>query len=201
MLTQEESKKFIQGNEEEKYKFFLKATGLENLKEELMEMSKTLDETQKLRDEHAKNIDKKRNVVKELEALWEKVKALESMEKEIQKCDIKALWYDFTIAQGVHDELEKSVGKKLKSSEEAKVKFENSSRMERDGEDEIATLNNEMARIQNEQAEIEKESKQKATELASASKLVNGKKGSIYQLQRSQTDFRDRLVAVSNQVI
>ncbi len=43
VLTQEESKRFIQGKEEDKYKFFLKATGIDRTMEELAETDAKLD--------------------------------------------------------------------------------------------------------------------------------------------------------------
>jgi chromosome segregation ATPase len=199
VLTQEESKKFIQGGENEKYEFFLKATGLQNLKEELMEMTKTLEETDALRVNHEKNIDKKRAAVKELEVLWEKIKALESMEKEIKICEIKALWVDYNIAKGVYDGLDKNVQQKLQAANTAKEKLETASRTQRDG-DEIGALNAELARIQAEQADIEKESKQKNADVAAATKAVNTKKTNISQLERSQVEYRERLNSVSCQV-
>lgn len=106
VLTQEESKKFIQGQEKDKYAFFLKATGLEQTLVELTESSSNLDEADK---EIAKGLERltgKQEAVNTLKQELVDLMALDKYDGMISDCLAKSFWCDVYHIKTVCDEFE-----------------------------------------------------------------------------------------------
>ena len=99
VLTQEESKRFIQGKEEDKYKFFLKATGIDRTMEELAETDAKLDTAYaRIKGARSKLRGKEDNV-KKLEGELEVFRRIEKFEKAMKKTAAKALWVDVELRE------------------------------------------------------------------------------------------------------
>lgn len=94
ILTQEESKRFIQGQEKDKYKFFLKATGLERNLEEIEAVRAMIDEAEEEKNSAKPSIKAKDEVVKKLEHDLQELTKLNEHEDEIQRCLAKVYWIE-----------------------------------------------------------------------------------------------------------
>jgi chromosome segregation ATPase len=200
ILTQEESKKFIQGGEADKYEFFLKATGLQTLKDDLVEITATLDETTIRRSQNDKAIKDKDKSVQRLKEQYESIKNFENIEREVEECWVKLLWHDHLIAEATFEQMKQEVAEKEKASSEVNANFQKTLRM-RDGvEDEIDRHNAEISRIQTLQAELESEYKQKQVDVTTTSRALTAKREAVKQLTKVQNEYRERLTDVSRQV-
>ncbi len=78
VMTQEESKRFICSKNNEKYTFFLKATGLNRLREDLMDIQEDIAEAEVQAERQTGRIAQKAASVKEIEELLNKMKELRS---------------------------------------------------------------------------------------------------------------------------
>ena len=106
ILTQEQSKTFINGKEKEKYEFFLKATGLERIRDEICD-SRTMIDTgyEAVRVSKATKL-KKYDAMQALQKTYAALQALDKHEDEIQNCIAKIFWCDVEEAQHVVEEIE-----------------------------------------------------------------------------------------------
>lgn len=92
VLTQDESKKFINGKENDKYDFFLKATGLHSLREELREIKHNFDQTQDSLKIHEKSLHDKKQKVRELKEKFERLQRLALLQDNINLVSAKLTW-------------------------------------------------------------------------------------------------------------
>jgi chromosome segregation ATPase len=101
VLTQEQSKKFIKGREEDKYDFFMKATGLKPMYDELLDLKDTYDDSNKTFQKSEGRVEQLRedkNAKKrELQSLLE----MDGIEQKIRECQAKAFWIDVYEQQAV----------------------------------------------------------------------------------------------------
>lgn len=106
ILTQEQSKTFINGHEKEKYIFFLKATGLERVNDELLKAHADLDETKDSIANSRESKVKKKEALHSLQTTMTSLKALDKHEDDIQECIGKTFWCDVQDAEQVVETLE-----------------------------------------------------------------------------------------------
>ena len=109
VLTQEESKKFIQGTKEQKYEFFMKATGLQAMYDDLMQAIENTKTTkvalEKSKDKLAQlrvdSINKKAEMTRMME--------LKVLDQKIRLCEAKTFWVDVAEANSYLTELNERV--------------------------------------------------------------------------------------------
>ena len=117
VLTQEESKRFINGKEEDKYLFFLKATGIDRTQEEIDSMNHQLSESKKRVENQRKRLSKKRDTVKKYEEEFQKFAALEEDEQKLKRFAAKSLWREVQEQQDNVDALERTLEKLKQTSQ------------------------------------------------------------------------------------
>ena len=110
VLTQEESKKFIQGHERDKYEFFLKATGLQATHVKIEETQETCNETEKDMAGRKARLEIKEQNVEKLYQEYQKLLELDEIDGQIQLCVAKRFWFDHallaTVVQGMGEKLQ-----------------------------------------------------------------------------------------------
>ena len=121
VLTQEESKKFIQGHERDKYAFFLKATGLDQTRTELKEAKANLELTEKDVVNGEMRAKAKHDAVNELKGELRALLALDSGVLEIGKLLSKGYWAEHATKVEVVNRLEETLEEKRQALVEAEV--------------------------------------------------------------------------------
>ena len=95
VLTQELSKKFIQGNEADKYEFFLKATGLEMTRNEIGKVQVETEEIMGLVNSSESKLSGKLERLRAAKEEVDKFKQLDHLDKKIIECHAKIYWVDY----------------------------------------------------------------------------------------------------------
>ena len=122
VLTQEESKKFIQGKSEDKYSFFLKATGIDRTQQELTETKEKLAKAAKRMHTAEGKLGGKRANVATLVVELKELKKLDSYALKIKTCDAKALWVDVDAKAVEVDASNAALAKLQKQRKEAEAR-------------------------------------------------------------------------------
>lgn len=193
VLTQEESKKFIQGQEKEKYAFFLKATGLERINLELtecIEQLKGVTETLKKQEGRLEEKAIERNKIKdELQQLIE----LDTYDAKIGLCLAKKYWlqvmqYNSEVIRykNEYDEKENDVrlaDENLKKAEENQLKAESSEE-----------LIEKSKILQEDKNKYENEIEEKLQQVNNVRKKIIKVQNELSALNKSKSDFSSRLI-------
>ena len=95
VLTQELSKKFIQGNEADKYEFFLKATGLEMTRNEIGKVQSEIKEIRNLVNSSESKLSGKLERLRAAKEEVDKFKQLDHLDRKIIECHAKIYWVDY----------------------------------------------------------------------------------------------------------
>lgn len=129
VLTQENSKKFIKGKEEDKYDFFMKATGLKPMYDELTDLKDTFEDSKKTFKKSEGRVQQLKVDRDAKKADYQSMEDMETIENKIRMQHAKAFWIDvyekqeiLTEMQGRSDSLEeaaKSAKEELTAEEEA----------------------------------------------------------------------------------
>jgi len=114
VLTQEESKKFIGGTKEEKYQFFMKATGLQAMHQDLLEAINNTELTKVAIDKSKVKLTLSKEDVKKKKEEMMRMLELDVLDAKIKECEARAYWVDVAEAGSYLSEL--SV--RVKDSEE-----------------------------------------------------------------------------------
>ena len=162
VLTQEESKRFINGKEEDKYKFFLKATGLDRTQEEIDFIVEQMAESKKRIETQRKRLGKKEEVVLKYAAELKKFKNLDELEFKLKKLAAKALMVEERDQKCVVDIAEKEVEKRKKENEKNQDRLKKLQDMSSQEEDE----SNDVDEIQSESLKLEEAQEAKAKAIA-----------------------------------
>ncbi len=115
VLTQEESKKFIKGSEKDKYDFFLKATGLQIVKDGLAEVTTNCAAAQKSLDKALKAVQSKKEIVNNAKIELQELLKIGEFDDNIKTALSKVYWCDVHSEKTVLDELIK-LSNKFESS-------------------------------------------------------------------------------------
>jgi chromosome segregation ATPase len=102
VLTQEDSKKFINGKEGDKYEFFLKASGLRKVKEELLVAKQEIDESRRNITSIEGRLDIKKANKDKLKVELEQFQRLGLISAKIEMANAKLLWIPY-YKQGICD--------------------------------------------------------------------------------------------------
>lgn len=137
IMTQEESKKFVYAQAKSKYDFFLKATGLFHLREDLIEIQKNICAADVEKEKERSRVAVKESSVAQIKAKLDKMIELETFGDKIKMCRIKAFWDDLRVAVDavcvIQDELES----KRIAYEREKEKYEKVMRSDTEKADEM----------------------------------------------------------------
>lgn len=200
MLTQDESKRFIQGNTNQKYDFFLKATGLHNLREELLVVHNNTAEAKVLLVEHAGRLEKKRAEMEQIKAKYDRLVHLDTLQDKINLCVAKTHWSDVNEAQEVvlaaHEESERSVAELAKINAD----FQAASGSDTNQAEEMKAVEEEINSLQQQQEEVTEEINRKQAVYSAAARKYEGIKQTLTQKERSTIEYRERLRRVNKEI-
>jgi chromosome segregation ATPase len=127
VLTQEESKKFIGGQEKEKYTFFLKATGLERIRDELKMVIQTNENVTNTLAQSKTKLKTKNHALQKLKDELNELMELDKYDAKISENTAKIFWINVKTDEDVVKVAEKSVvevGKKVTRAQEKLAELE-----------------------------------------------------------------------------
>lgn len=165
VLTQEESKKFIQGKEGAKYEFFVKATGLLKMKEENSRVKDALEKAKEKVDNFKPTVLAKRDNVKKLKEELSEVMGFAEEELKIAKVACRSFWVDVMAKEGELEELDEALATSKAEHEKAKASFEQRERAQKEEGDrealeaEAAQSKETLARIEADLQEVQTKAK------------------------------------------
>jgi chromosome segregation ATPase len=170
-LTQEESKKFVFGKDTDKYEFFLKATGLFNLFDDLMKIKSELEDTEKLKNQEEKKLRIKKENYENFQQNIENIRDLQELETEIQVSTAKILWDNYRTEKEKLINKEREIAVLNAERDKSQTEFDELSATETSSTEEIATLNESVNSIVKERKVISDTIIEKNNEL----KILEGK--------------------------
>jgi chromosome segregation ATPase len=185
-LTQEESKKFVFGKDTDKYEFFLKATGLFNLFDDLMKIKSELEDTEKLKNQEESKLGLKRENIEDLQDKIEKFLKLQELETEIQVSTAKILWDNYRTEKEKLTNKEREIAVLNVERDKVQKDFDKLSATEISSTEEIAALSESVDSTTKEQKVISDTIVEKNNEL----KILQGK---YTQLQSSYNEHQSTL--------
>ena len=94
ILTQEESKKFIQGHAHEKFEFFMKASGLHLVNEEITAIEDQIELAKKSTRGHEEKLKEKKTLITKMREDYKQLMSLDKYAEEIQLNLAKIHWRD-----------------------------------------------------------------------------------------------------------
>jgi structural maintenance of chromosomes protein 6 len=124
ILTQEMSKTFINGSEGEKYNFFLKATGLETISDDINITQELLEGA---KEAEVNSQDKVKSKFESVQALRKDLQLLDSLEEHaesIRVCSAKLFWCDVAEARAVVEQLEDKNEENMRLAAQAETALE-----------------------------------------------------------------------------
>ena len=199
VLTQEESKTFIKGDEKNKYDFFLKATGLYYARESIKEVVETLKVANISKEDAHEKLEINRTHILQLKAKVDKIKNLLKLKDDINMNKAKLLWIEIYDIDANMIALQETIEKKEYLCLELKNKLvlaESSLTEKYDAnkiEAKMNDINNEL-----EVTKTEIELKKKAIDIKS--KLLNENKNTLDKLTKNNCEYIKRLQTVCNEV-
>jgi chromosome segregation ATPase len=174
VLTQEESKRFLQGTEASKYTFFLKATGLQRARENLVVLDDRITQSQSKCEVIEGKLKAKRDVVKKLKSELKELDALGIYEEQIKEYTLRLLWLKVHEKEAVLDTLREKLGSFDSDIQEAREILENAENEEK----EVGSTDAIRERIEKIQAEEETVS----AEFSERSRMVTDKQKELNKI-------------------
>ena len=124
VLTQELSKRFIQGTGRDKYDFFLKATGLEMTSHEIKRIKDLINETNAFLEGARGKLRGKKDRMQKADEEVRKYKQFDALEGKITECVVKQFWVHYQKNVDICDSLKKEVERKRKDLEKWQSELE-----------------------------------------------------------------------------
>lgn len=200
VMTQEESKKFIRSKNKDKYAFFLKATGLSRLKENLHETQQDIEDALVELDKQQDRIEKKKESVQEIEELLNKMKDLESMEDRIRICRAKAFWDDVRVAEDELSTTQKEFDDKERLLAQAVAAYEKAMNVDNNADEEVARIEETMKELTEECNRVETDCSAKQEEIGRTTAELRTAKSELTKAERARDDFVQRKKQVEKQI-
>ena len=193
VLTQEESKKFIGGSASEKYTFFLKASGLQSMADQLKRMKEVLEDSQEAQDKNEKALqDKKATAVKWQEILTQ-FQAFETIDRDINNCYIKAAYCDVReeskAVDGAGTQLEESLQEEIA----LKANLDSVTSKQTSHQDEISEITRVMEELSQESQSVGELVNAMNRSVAEKTKEVKGQQNEMRDLERSKANNSNQL--------
>jgi chromosome segregation ATPase len=200
VMTQEESKKFIYSKNSEKYNFFLKATGLYNLKEDLLSIQKDIQEANEICEKHADRVKHKEHVVQELYQKLEKLKELENLEDKMKENAAKCFWADLKVVEEDHERLESDLLKKRQSLERLQSEVAKAVNDDHGHVEEMDRVHDVIKDIENELNAMSDEEQRRHQEHNNTGKILKTLRDNFRQLEIAKKEFENRYKKVDAEV-
>ena len=200
VLTQEESKRMIHGSAHEKYEFFLKATGLKLIYDDLVSSETALAEAQIDIERHRPTVEAKNNDRKEKKKLMEEFLKLDSYQDDIRVNTAKLYWDEVRTAEGVVEELQEEAAGKQELVDEAQEALQAVSVDDTDKERELQLVNEEFQQIEMEGIGITERAKEAQDALLKVNRQLGSRSTQLNDLKRAKRDNEHRLKVVTQEV-
>jgi structural maintenance of chromosomes protein 6 len=197
VLTQEESKKFIQGSEKDKYNFFMKATGLEAMFEDIKETTESVTNTEIALDRSKLSIQAMKTEMNEKKAIRNQIYELSTIDEKINLCYAKAAWVDVEDASNLYEQFQIKVNDASKDTKKALNDVEKQEITMSDNSD-LESTTKEIAEIAKEYDNIEKETTLHQAAHKDKSKKLTSLKNKITETKNSITQYNQQLQTAQN---
>ena len=191
VLTQEDSKKFINGKEGDKYEFFLKASGLRKVREELSLASEEMEEAKKNIGLIENRLDTKKANRDLLKRELEQFQKLGEISAKIEMANAKLLWVPYHKLVAIIDKLKDKLVADEREYEDALSQL---SACEA-AANETGSLDETKEKIEayyKESDEVEEQVASKFAEINAKQKQVAASKKNVDELKKSIDDYKIR---------
>jgi chromosome segregation ATPase len=200
ILTQEESKKFVNGAEGAKYDFFLRATGLYYLREDLVKVDSELEETLKVKNMEESKLGEKKKNVDDLEQKIELFKALDAKELEIKILSAKIFWREVSDANSAVKRVETEKNQAEADCERAQLEYDRVIGSQNDYTADLEELNQGLTEISDRKSTIEQEIAAKNLAITEATRNFNLIKRDLDEQKSAKSGYEVRLRNVTQEV-
>lgn len=200
VLTQEEAKKFVNGQDQDKYDFFLKATGLARTKEELKDAKQNLLDCGKKKEKYEEDIQEREVEVGKLKEELELWSNFDEEDNKIKQIRAQVFWataYESERKLRKHRVLVKKGLSDLEENQQALQE----SQAELDKRGTSQSLTTEVESFQEELEVVMKDLNAKTSAVNDATRNVNTTRNQIKTLSNWKRDNEARLVEIAAEVI
>lgn len=199
VLTQEASKKFIQGKEDAKYEFFLKATGLEKMLETNKDVRARLDETKAKVDGFQESVESKNLHRKKLKAELADLMSFSEHEQKIATIACKHYWITVGEEKEVLERFQDNLRVLTEEHEKLKVEQANASNAAReDGDPEM--LKNEIAEFNEAISKVAAALASKHIEVKKMQQRITNHENAMRDVLGECRDRKQRVKAVEDEI-
>ena len=199
VLTQEESKKFIQGKEKEKYEFFYRATGLRDMQEANSEVMERLKMVLAKCEGFRETLTEKQTAYKKLKAEMEEISGFEKEELKIAAQQCKVYWLESSVSERVCDNLRQVVEDKQGELDDAEKNEGEMDRATKEAGDPIK-LKEEIQEVNNSLSTINEEIDSKGLEIKAVAKRIVASDSRTRNTTDALRATNSRLKEVQNQI-
>ena len=200
ILTQEESKRLIHGSAKEKYQFFLKATGLRAMKDDMERIQALVAETHALLHTGVEEVNKKKQVYQEAKERLARYNALSYIESQMRECTAMMFWDEVRTAEGVVADVERQAADKQELVEKAQEKLEQETKKGSNTEQQLAELGEEQRERELEEAPILQTLAVVQTEINALNKKYNLARAAVTELTNNKNEWLKRLKDATKEV-
>ena len=177
VLTQEMAKKFVFDKDSDKYGFFLNATGLSKLKDEMVAIETKIEETRDFTKRHEQMLEPRRETARNLHQQLAKLQEVENIAVDIKACDIKVQWVNYHKYSVKVNNIERELRKAEEDASKAEQKLSLESTKTSSNEERIVELNEQLEILQNDELSLYRE-------LTDVKKEINTAKDNIEKHNR-----------------
>lgn len=203
MLTQEDSKKLLHGNNKDKFQFFLRATGLKMLVDTLENTIINLKECKEQTEAHRHDVTEKNKTLLDWDMKLKKYQQFGNLEDQIKVFEAKAFWCDYNAyleneVEDAENNLQQKMEVLAKLTDELAVEEEEVGDLHI--QQKLDEANEELERIQREENELSVKFADVKGEAQQAHREVTEINNEIKRYSDKQKEFIDRLKSVNHEV-
>ncbi|XP_042573816.1 structural maintenance of chromosomes protein 6-like [Cyprinus carpio] len=201
ILTQEMSKHFLHSKGEgDKYKFFMKATQLDQMKEDYSYIMKTKTMTQNTVEKHRETLQELKRKYHEKEERYKSLASLDEMQKKLDELKNQMAW---ALVAEVEQEVkpmreritaeEKSTVKYDQKVEEWEGKIQEANRILGQLQDQLEGVTQRMQQLQPQCAELKSRAQARNRDLKAAEAGLHRKKTNLRDLEKDKDQLNKRI--------
>ncbi|RXN13962.1 structural maintenance of chromosomes 6 [Labeo rohita] len=201
ILTQEMSKHFLHSKGEgDKYKFFMKATQLDQMKEDYSYIMKTKTMTQNTVEKHRETLQELKRKYHEKEERYKNLASLDEMQQKLDELKNQMAW---ALVAEVEQEMkpmreriaaeEKSTVKYDQKVEEWEGKVQEANRTFRELQDQLEGVTVRMQELQPQCAELKNRAQARNRDLKTAEAGLHRKKTNLRDLEKDKDQLNKRI--------
>ncbi|KAG1931921.1 structural maintenance of chromosomes protein 6 [Pimephales promelas] len=201
ILTQEMSKHFLHSKGEgDKYKFFMKATQLDQMKDDYSYIMKTKTMTHNTVEKHRETLQELKRKYHEKEERYKNLASLDEMQQKLDELKNQMAW---ALVAEVEQEVkpmreriaaeEKSTVKYDKKVEEWEGKVQEANRIFQQFQDQLEGVTERMQQLQPQCAELKSRAQQRNRDLKAAEAGLHRKKTNLRDLEKDKNQLNKRI--------